>query len=211
MLSACQNPKNLESGQNDHENRFDNNSNLKTDIEMYNEYEDNRQIPDCHTMCNAIIQDLCMDDIVELEADNIWYGDSIMDTDHCESICSSISDDAKECIAKAKKCDSIRSTEPYCYEEEDDSVIEYIDEGEENTACSKACYKYKECALMAADATAEDGNSAYNTCYQECQNWSSETINCMSNTATRTAVGCMKVSQCGLREYKGMIEAAQEK
>jgi hypothetical protein len=73
-------------------------------------------------------------------------------------------DDVRECMGKATKCDSVSQNEPYRKEEEDNS----ISEKETNYDCSSACYKYKLCAMMADDARAEDGESAYNTCFEEC-------------------------------------------
>ncbi len=116
------------------------------------------------------------------------------------------SDDVRECMGKATKCDSISQDDPYCKEEEDDSAIEYIPEKEVNYDCSNACYKYKLCAMMADDAQPEDGESAYNTCFEECQNWSPKTLTCIKDTDAGTAMGCSTLSMCGLQEYKDLLK-----
>lgn len=195
LLCGCQK-------QGDHENRFDNNPNVRDDISMYN---DEKEIPGCFDICHNKIQEICMDEIVEMEAGDIWYGDSLLDEDYCDSKCGSFTDDALICMGKATKCESISSQEPYCREEEDNSAIEYIPEKEVNYGCSEACYKYKTCAMMADDATTEDGNSAYNTCFEECQNWSSKTLDCIKTADAGTAMGCAKLSMCGLDEYKNLM------
>ena len=204
ILSACTGPKNFKSGQSDYENRFDDNPNQKTDIEMYNE-DQNQPIPDCHTLCYDKIQELCMDDIVELLSDGNIMDASMYNEEGCETICNKWTDDTKRCIGKATKCESLSQEEPYCKDEGED-IVEYI-EDKENTKCSSACYKYKRCVLLSDDVSLVDANEAYTTCYGECQNWTKETIMCMNNTETGTAMGCMKHSQCGLAEYKGMIES----
>jgi len=199
LLAGCQgNKTGLQ-----HENRFDNNPNLRDDIEMYN---DDKELPSCFEICHNKIQDICMDDIVELEAQDIWYGDSILDTDFCEQKCTSWTDDTLECMAKATKCESVSSQEPYCREEEDNSIIEYIPEKEVNYGCSEACYKYKRCALMADDATQQDGNEAYNTCFNECQNWSEKTLSCIKEAEANTPMGCAKLSACGIAEYSQYLK-----
>ncbi|PLX27722.1 hypothetical protein C0583_00580 [Candidatus Parcubacteria bacterium] len=211
-LSACNGQMNFKLGGGNssdpglaHENRFDNNPNTKTDIEMYNEQEDNKKIPDCYTMCNEIILDTCMDEIVELEADDIWYEDSILNSDHCESICPSIPDSAKECIAKVKKCESIRSFPPYCIEEESEDIYEEPAEKEVLSDCDTACTKYKACAMFSAEVGEIEGDEAYRSCLEVCQTWDNDTVTCMNNTNTGTSVGCMKLSQCGLAEYQSLL------
>lgn len=199
ILTGCQNNKNGQA----HEDRFDNNPNLRDDIDMYN---DKKDVPNCFDICHNKIQDICMDDIVELEASDAWYGDSILDTDHCDSLCNSLSDDVLVCMSKATKCESISSYEPYCREEEDNSAVEYEPEQETNYNCSKACYKYKECAMKADDARPEDGESAYQTCFEECQNWSKETVSCVNNTETGTNMGCANMTACALREYNKYLK-----
>lgn len=198
LLGGCQKSNN-------HENRFDNNPNLRTDLEMYNEEMD-KVVPNCFDICHKKIPDLCVDEIVEYEDQDIYYGDSVKDEDFCDGICDSWTDDTKRCMAKAKKCDSITSREPYCKEEEDDSAIEYEPEKEVNYNCTKACYKYKECALLTDDATAQDGNEAYQTCFEECQNWSQKTVKCVSDTETGTPMGCTNMTACALKEYNKYLK-----
>jgi hypothetical protein len=190
ITSGCQ----MKGGNQVQKNRIDDNSNTKDGIEM--------DLPNCFDLCHNKIQDICMDDIVNLEASDSWYGDTILDIDHCDQSCGSWNDSVLSCIGKATKCDSISSSEPYCKEEEDNSMVEYIPEKETNFGCSSACYKYKACAMRADDATAEDGNSAYDTCFEECQNWSEQTLTCMKKNSAETAMGCANLSMCGLQEYK---------
>jgi hypothetical protein len=202
FLTGCQSNKNNKN----HADRFDNNPNTKTDIEMYNEEMD-KEIPDCFSLCHNKIQDICMDEIVDILSEGQVSDNSIYNEEACEGVCmSEWSDDVRTCVSKANKCDSISQSEPYCKEEEDNSAVEYIDEKEVNYDCSGACYKYKVCAMMADDATAEDGNEAYNTCFGECQNWSEKTLDCIKKSDTGTAMGCAKLSACGLAEYRNLLK-----
>lgn len=200
LLSGCQNLKNVQN----HENRFDNNPNIRNDIDMYN---DNKELPNCFDLCYNKIQDVCIDEIVDILSEGNVSETSIFNEEACEGMCmSKWSDDTRECMGKITKCDSISQDEPFCKEEENNSIVEENPEKEINKNCLGVCNKYRACAMMADDATTEDGESAYATCFGECQSWSEKTITCMIDTSTGTAMGCSKLSMCGLQEYKSLLK-----
>ncbi|SHO52631.1 hypothetical protein [Desulfopila aestuarii] len=187
--------------------RFDNNPNLKTDIEMEQEKE---PPPTCFAICTTKISEICSDEITKYQQDadgnSPWA--VLYEAKICQEYCNSEwNDDVLRCMNKAQKCSSLTWANPYCEEEVD--IYEQEPEEELNYSCSAACYKYKVCALKAGGASVDDGNSAYNTCFEECQNWSPETVRCIVNTDTGTGMGCYQMTSCAMKEYSKMIRMMQ--
>ena len=84
----------------------------------------------------------------------------------------------------------------------DNLIKDGPESSEENSyTCDDVCNRYRACAMMGAGVTSADGDDAYNTCYEECQNWSDDTITCIGDTNVGTAMGCANLSMCAIAEY----------
>jgi len=191
--------------------RFDNNPNLKTDLEMEQEKEKVLP-PTCFAICTTKIPQICKEEVKDYQqaANDSSPRAILYDVQLCQKYCmAEWNDDVLRCMNKVKKCSSLTWANPYCVEEADDSIYEQEPEKEPNYSCSAACYKYKTCALKAGGACVDDGNSAYSTCFDECQHWSPETIRCIINTDTGTGVGCYQMTSCAMKEYGKMIRMMQ--
>ena len=191
-----------------HEDRFDNNPNLKTDLEME---QAKGPPPTCFAVCTTRITEICPDEIKKYQeiADYASPSAILYDPNLCQQYCmAKWDDDVLRCMDKAKKCSSLTWADPYC-QEETDSIYEEETTEEPNPGCATACQKYRVCALKAGGASVDDGNSAYDTCFEECRNWSPETIRCISNTDTGTGMGCYQLTSCAMKEYGKMIRMMQ--
>jgi len=72
-------------------------------------------------------------------------------------------------------------------------------------SCHDACQKYKKCASYGDDISAEDLQDAYDSCFEECQEWSKETIICINKKAIKIPNDCLNLTRCALPEYGGYI------
>lgn len=191
-----------------HEDRFANTPNLKTDPEME---QATGVPPTCFGVCTAKITEICQEEIKEYQkiADENSPSAILYDASLCQQYClAEWNDDVLRCMDKATKCSSLTWAEPYC-EEETDSIYEEEQAEEPDPNCAAACQKYRVCALKAGGASVDDGNSAYDTCFEECRNWSPETIRCITNTNTGTGMGCYQLTGCAMKEYGKMIRMMQ--
>ncbi|MBU0577646.1 hypothetical protein KKF73_03705 [Patescibacteria group bacterium] len=162
----------------------------------------------CFTLCNETILEKCEDEIVEYEANDVpvLTNDTIYNNEFCEAQCATWTPEVMKCIHNAKSCEQIGPEAEYCITTPPEDPFEYPEEVAENKNCDKACKNYGDCAGLADDATTEDIQEAYNSCYSECQGWSEKTIKCMSDAGS-SPMGCATLSMCGLQEYQGMIDS----
>ena len=70
-------------------------------------------------------------------------------------------------------------------------------------SCPEACKKYSDCARYAEDETEEDIQDAYDSCMEECVNWSKETVICINKKPIKKPLDCRDLSFCALPEYGG--------
>jgi len=70
-----------------------------------------------------------------------------------------------------------------------------------NFTCVEACKMYKECAGFGENVGEKGKNEAYDSCFQECQNWSQETLNCMKKITINSPIDCAPLTMCALKEY----------
>ncbi len=161
----------------------------------------------CFTLCHDTIPEKCEDEIVNYEASgaNVMTNDTIYNDEFCEAQCATWTSEIMNCVNSANSCDQIGPEAEYCITNEPESPFE-TDEIEEVSACDKACKNYSKCAGYGTGATATDVQEAYNTCYQECQNWAEETISCMSKYNADEVKNCMNITMCGLTEYSDMMK-----
>ncbi len=169
----------------------------------------------CTTLCQNKIPSLCSDEL-EYSQDN------------CEANCNTWTNSLKTCVSKADDCEQLdldfsRSADDlareavdstlkdknkiskasHCTIVDDDysDIAEYEDVKETQFGCSGACYKYKQCAGFGEDITEETMNEAYDSCFEQCQTWSENTLNCMKKVKINSPMDCMPLTKCGLIEY----------
>lgn len=70
-------------------------------------------------------------------------------------------------------------------------------------SCPEACKKYSDCARYAEDETEEDIQDAYDSCMEECVNWSKEAVICINKKPIKKPLDCRDLSFCALPEYGG--------
>ncbi len=173
----------------------------------------------CTVLCGQTIPDLCPD----FKNDNFEYNPN------CEANCATWSDSLKLCIAQAAECDQLdldfsRSAQDIDREmkggvvgqedaiahssnctilDDDYSEIEEKEEkAETNFDCSGACYKYKQCAGFGEGVGEQGKNEAYDTCFEACQSWSQDTLNCFEKVSINGSSDCAALTMCGLSEYR---------
>ena len=163
----------------------------------------------CFTLCTETIPALCEDTIVGMEANGIsvMSSDTIYNDEFCQAQCMGWTPEIMNCVNRAESCEQLGASAEYCItnEPEDPFVYDEDDKKEGSSSCDTACSNYAGCAGLGADATPGDLAEAYETCMGECANWDQENISCMANQ-TVGPQGCMNLSLCGLKQYKGMIE-----
>ena len=169
---------------------------------------DSEENLNCVTLCYDTIPELCADDIANFEANDVHVmtNNTVYNDEYCEAQCAGWTPEMMKCVNNAKNCDQIGMNANSCTTNEPDSPFEYNEEHAEVTACSTACNNYAKCASFTAGATAGDVQEAYNSCYSECQGWSPTTIACMSKHNADSMQNCMNITNCGLNEYRGMVE-----
>ncbi len=68
--------------------------------------------------------------------------------------------------------------------------------------CKDACQMYSDCAGYGEGVGAKGMQEAYNSCFQECQKWSTKTLSCIKKIGTiKSAVDCAPLTMCALKEY----------
>ena len=70
-------------------------------------------------------------------------------------------------------------------------------------SCPEACKKYGDCARYTEDVTEQDIQDAYDSCMEECVNWSKETVICINKKPIKKPLDCRDLSFCALPEYGG--------
>lgn len=70
-------------------------------------------------------------------------------------------------------------------------------------SCPEACKKYSDCAEYTEGVTKEDIKDAYDSCMEECANWSKETVICINKKPIKKPLDCRDLSFCALPEYGG--------
>jgi hypothetical protein len=146
----------------------------------------------CGYVCSVKLKELCPKSSIKLLA--------------CLDACAKWTDRNIRCMSSATQCEQINLNEGTCREEDIENPYVYPPEEKADAKCSKACTNYKKCASFADDATQEDLQSAYDTCMGECKNWSPKMVSCVSSVTVTSPWQCMKVTQCGLEYYQGMME-----